>query len=70
VISTFEPNVDPEEFANTVTGFLQAAQDDGVEKIIIDVSGNGGGLIELGYFVFQQVGFHNTPFVFSKFGWS
>jgi Peptidase family S41 len=43
------------EFQQTTRGFLSQAKADGKKKLIIDVSGNGGGTIWLGYELFAQL---------------
>lgn len=43
-----------EEFSVAVTEFISEARKAGTKKIVIDLSGNGGGNIMLGYDVFRQ----------------
>ncbi|TEA18781.1 Peptidase S41 family protein ustP [Colletotrichum sidae] len=44
-----------EEAARTVADFLRKAKDAGKKKLIIDVQGNGGGLISAGYQLYNQL---------------
>ncbi|KAH0541381.1 hypothetical protein FGG08_004145 [Glutinoglossum americanum] len=68
VINTFSPS-DNEgaDYIPTVHKFLKAAKDSGVRKVIIDVSGNNGGLIKLGYLTFQQFFPDSKPYDGTRF---
>lgn len=50
---SFEPNF-PNEFQSVVQTFIANAKAAGKTKIVIDLSGNGGGIILLGYDAFRQ----------------
>ncbi|VUC29243.1 unnamed protein product [Clonostachys rosea] len=47
-------NEAPEEYSVAVTEFISQARKAGTKKIVIDLSGNGGGNVMLGYDVFRQ----------------
>ncbi|CAH0045946.1 unnamed protein product [Clonostachys solani] len=45
---------DPLSFHDAVGGFISEASSKGVKKVVIDLSGNGGGNVNLGYDTFKQ----------------
>uniref|UniRef100_A0A8H7N2W7 Tail specific protease domain-containing protein n=1 Tax=Bionectria ochroleuca TaxID=29856 RepID=A0A8H7N2W7_BIOOC len=44
----------PVSFSDAVSSFIKKAKEAGMKKIVIDLSGNGGGNVLLGYDVFKQ----------------
>lgn len=54
VLLSFESDV-PAEFQAAVHDFIQQAKADGKKKLVIDVQGNGGGYILLGYDFYRQL---------------
>jgi len=51
---SFAPNF-PIEFQSVVQTFIQKARENGKTKLVIDLSGNGGGTILVGYDTFRQL---------------
>ncbi|CAI6042755.1 unnamed protein product [Clonostachys chloroleuca] len=45
---------DPLSFHDAVAGFISQASSKGMKKVVIDLSGNGGGNVNLGYDTFKQ----------------
>lgn len=60
-VPSFEP-VDDLDFQNSVRALLATAQSQGRSKLIIDLRGNGGGEILLGYDLFSQIFPHIKPY--------
>jgi hypothetical protein len=58
-VPSFSPETEdgPQEFQDLTGSFLQAAADAGKKKLVIDLRGNGGGFVFLGYDMFKQVGY-------------
>ena len=54
-ILSFSPKIDLEEISGVVAKFLAAAKAAGKTKLIIDVQQNGGGIIDLGTDIVQQI---------------
>ncbi|KAF2397154.1 hypothetical protein EJ06DRAFT_566892 [Trichodelitschia bisporula] len=52
-VASFEPSID--EFQSVTEKFLAEAKKAGKKKLVIDVSGNGGGYIVLAYELFKQL---------------
>jgi len=50
---SFEPNY-PNEFQSVIETFISDAKAAGKTKLVMDLSGNGGGIILLGYDAFRQ----------------
>lgn len=46
---------DPEEFQSTLTTFMNQCRQEGKRHLVLDVQGNPGGTISLGYEVFKQL---------------
>lgn len=53
-IRSFHPDVSAAQFQAAITDFINRAKSDGKTKMVIDLQGNGGGLILLGYELFHQ----------------
>lgn len=51
---SFEPD-SPKEFQSVMQSFIAAARAAGKTKLVVDLSGNGGGIILLGYDAFRQL---------------
>lgn len=58
--SFFMPGSFAESFQDLVTSFLKKSKDAGMEKLVIDLQGNGGGVVMLGIDLFKQVEFPST----------
>jgi hypothetical protein len=56
-VPSFSPETDngPAEFQDIIGSFTKAAADAGKKKLVIDLRGNGGGLVFMGYDMFKQV---------------
>ena len=61
-IPTFEDNVTDDKssqttksFTDAVSNFINISKQKGMQKLILDLQGNGGGSIFLGYDTFRQV---------------
>jgi hypothetical protein len=63
---SFEPNY-PSKFQSVIETFISDAKAAGKTKIVIDLSGNGGGIIILGYDAFRQFFLNIVQDGFSRF---
>lgn len=68
-VPSFFPNTDagPLEFQEKVGSFLQGATAAGKKKLVIDLRGNGGGMVFLGYDLFKQLFPSQDPYGASQF---
>ncbi|WPG99302.1 Hypothetical protein R9X50_00211500 [Acrodontium crateriforme] len=60
-VPTFEPN-DYAEFQSKVRQFLATCKEQGKSKLLIDLRGNGGGDVMLGYDLFTELFPSETPY--------
>ena len=68
-VPSFSPDTDegPAEFQDLIGTFLKNAKNDGKKKLIIDLRGNGGGRVFLGYDLFKQLFPSMDPYGASTF---
>lgn len=68
-VPSFSPETDdgPEEFQDLIGTFLKDATDSGKKKLVIDLRGNGGGRVFLGYDLFKQLFPSEDPYGASTF---
>lgn len=62
-----ETKTGPEEFQNLIGTFLSDATSKGKKKLVIDLRGNGGGRVFLGYDLFKQLFPSEDPYGASTF---
>jgi hypothetical protein len=68
-VPSFSPEGDdgPAEFQDLIGSFLKDATDSGKKKLVIDLRGNGGGRVFLGYDLFKQLFPDMDPYGASTF---
>ncbi|KAF2710765.1 hypothetical protein K504DRAFT_475718 [Pleomassaria siparia CBS 279.74] len=68
-VPSFSPDTDkgPAEFQDITGSFLKTAAADGKKKLVIDLRGNGGGRVFLGYDMFKQLFPSMDPYGASQF---
>ncbi|PSN60256.1 hypothetical protein BS50DRAFT_604824 [Corynespora cassiicola Philippines] len=68
-VPSFSPETQegPEEFQNLISVFLKDAKDTGKKRLVIDLRGNGGGRVFLGYDLFKQLFPKEDPYGASQF---
>lgn len=66
-IQTFEPSVSPVDVSNAVKSFLAKARAGNKSRLVIDIRGNPGGNVFLGFDVFKQLFPGVTPYSATRF---